>query len=348
MKRIFAIIALGVVLSFLGINREKAFAQMHAYFRDMNHKLNNGYGPFGSPSAISSKPVVHLAHSGYNHHVFVIGPNGVYKFDMEPNLVIPIGVRNLGGEMDRVAVGMEQDGRLHVFGRKLNGKLYHIWETTPGGSWSSWVLLDDRWVESFVVSRNSDGRLELFGIAKNNALLHKWELSANGNTWSTWASLGGSINQLEEGQNADGRLEVFARWTDGSVRHIWQTTPGGSWSSWSSLGGWVEQLAVGRNADGRLEVFGIGTDHALHHIWQMSGGGWSYWHSLGGWIDTLAVDRDHSLSYSGLKVYARGLNSTLCTISQVSGGWNSWYCNPSAVLDDKALTAIGDYSDPIN
>jgi hypothetical protein len=57
---------------------------------------------------------------------------------------------SLGGSLDGdPAVGSNQDSRLEVFvkGKRENvgtgsqQRLYHIWQNTPNGNWSSWALL---------------------------------------------------------------------------------------------------------------------------------------------------------------------------------------------------------------
>lgn len=360
MKRYFNYIFIGIIIfiSFLtaGISKD-VYAEMNVFYRNMDHNLQ--FNGNTVPGLILSKPVVQLDRSGYGLHVFAIGQNHEM---LKLNSLGNGWTSPVSGSLqyiDRLAVGMEQDRRLHAFTRGKNGMLYHAWEMTPEGSWSGYAQLgiwdalsqthksDATWVESFVVSQNSDGRLEIFGIGENNDLIHKWELSANSNQWSAWASLGGQIDQLEVVRNSVDGLQVFARWKDHSVRYVRQGTPGGTWSAWNSLGGGVESFKVLKNAGGHLEVFGIGANRALFYKMELGGifppNTWDIWRSLGGIIDTLAVER-YTYTNTGehLVVYARGMNSGIYYIEKINGTWSSWKSTPSPIIDDNTLVVAED------
>jgi len=232
--------------------------------------------------------------------------------------------RSLGGQIDLLAVGTNQDGRLEVFARGATDKaLWHIWQTSPSGPWSRWSWLGGQ-IDLLTVASNQDGRLEVFarGIA-DQALWHIWQVAPNG-FWSGWSSLGGRIDLLSVASNQDRRLEVFARGTDKGLWHIWQTAPNNGWSSWFSLGGQIDLLSVASNQDGRLEVFARGTDLALWHIWQTApNNDWSSWDSLGGQIDLLSVNSNQD---GRLEVFARGTDHALWHIWQLApnNGWGGW------------------------
>ena len=151
----------------------------------------------------------------------------------------PSGV-NLSG----VAVGSNADGRLEVFATGDNA-LWHIWQTTPNGSWSDWDSLGNPGTAALdapSMGVNADGRLEVFVVGVGDALFHVPQ-SSPGGAWSDWDSLGGEPEgPVAVGVNADGRLEVFSLGGDvpGQVWHRWQTDPGGAWSDvpqdWQQLG----------------------------------------------------------------------------------------------------------------
>jgi uncharacterized phage protein gp47/JayE len=230
---------------------------------------------------------------------------------------------SLGGQIDLLDVGRNQDGRLEVFARGADKALWHIWQTAPGGGWSSWASLLGQ-IDLLAVASNQDGRLEVFirGIA-DQGLWHIWQVAPN-DGWSGWASLGGVIDLLTVASNQDGRLEVFARGMDRSLWHIWQVAPNNGWSGWASLGGIIDLLAVGSNQGGRLEVFARGMDQGLWHIWQVApNNGWSGWASLGGVIDLLTVASNQD---GRLEVFARGMDRGLWHIWQTApnNGWSGW------------------------
>jgi hypothetical protein len=195
------------------------------------------------------------------------------------------------------------DGRLEAFGGGSDGALWHIWQTTPNGTWSPWSSLNSP--AGFpVAGRDADGRIEVFTL--NEGLWHIGQTTAGGNWNTTSFSLGQPSATVGAApattpvvsQNADGRLEVFTLDSDGAIWHISQTSPGGDWSAWSSLSRpantqFTTLPTVGRNADGCLEVLVTGNDGALWHIVQTSpGGGWNTW-------DTLGAPPNTSLTFSG-------------------------------------------------
>ncbi len=231
--------------------------------------------------------------------------------------------QSLGGQIDLLDVGRNQDGRLEVFARGADNALWHIWQTTPSGGWSRWSSLLGQ-IDLLAVGSNQDGRLEVFvrGLA-DHALWHIWQVAPN-NGWSGWASLGGVIDLLTVASNQDGRLEIFARGMDRGVWHIWQTAPNNGWSGWASLGGIIDLLTAGANQDGRLEVFARGLDRGLWHIWQTApNNGWSGWASLGGIIDLLTVASNQD---GRLEIFARGTDLALWHIWQTApnNGWSGW------------------------
>jgi len=151
-----------------------------------------------------------------------------------PSPAMPLGAAG--------SVARNANGRLEVFGLGAGDALYHIWQTTPGGTWAGWTPLGGELTSEPEAARNTDGRLEVFARGTNNALYHICQTTPGGG-WGGWTSLGGALTGDPAAvQNADGRLEIFARGTNNALYHIWQTTPGGGWAGWSSLGGSLQTL----------------------------------------------------------------------------------------------------------
>jgi hypothetical protein len=242
-------------------------------------------------------------------------------------------------------VGRNADGRLEVFFNSQDGIIWHIWQTSPGGTWSSWASLNKPPNISFTsgtaVGENADGRLEVFITGSDGMLWHIWQVTAGGGWHNSWFSLGRpSAANLESPpavvRNADGRLEVFSIDTNGALWHIWQTSPNGTWSSWVSLGTptnvqFVPTPGVNQNADGRLEVFIPGSDGALWHIWQITAGGsWhNSWFSSGQPSTTVGIFFPAGVIQNAdgrLEVFALGRDGALWHIWQTSpnGNWNTW------------------------
>jgi hypothetical protein len=193
-------------------------------------------------------------------------------------------------------------GRLEVFVQGTDSELWHIWQQTPNGSWSSWASLGAPSADlndSPVVARNFDGRLEVFVQGGDDQLWHIWQQEGDP-IWSDWArmpQLGDDtdsrpavgMNGAQMGDFAPGRLEVFVTDDFSVLHHCWQVEPGGSWSDWSSFDRPSEDEGlmapgVGQDENGALEVFAqSGTTGRVFRRRQRDGaaGGWTPWEDLG-------------------------------------------------------------------
>jgi hypothetical protein len=254
-------------------------------------------------------------------------------------------------------LAVNADGRLELFCVGDGGtgsNLYHMWQTTPGGSWSEWLSLGNpapiMGFSTPALGRSADGRLELFCVGGGGLLYHMWQTTPGG-SWSGWLSHGdpsgrGLVGPPALASNADGRLELFCVGDD-KLYHIWQTAPSGSWSGWFSQGQpstnvRLESPALASNADGRLELFVVsgsgGGGGNLYHIWQTTpnaippNGRWSGWSSLGdpsrgGLVGTpgLAPSADGRLELF-VVAGAQGGNGNLYHIwqSTPNGSWSEW------------------------
>lgn len=225
-------------------------------------------------------------------HIWQVAPNG--SWSTWASLGNPPGADIISPPL----ASQNKDGRLEAFAIDTNGALWHIWQTTPGGTWGNWFssggpARSNPNRTSAFIRKNDDGRLEVFvmiesadepfGTNVNTTLWHIWQVAPNG-TWSGWASLGSPtptsvVSAPSVRKNQDGHLEAFVISSDGALWHIWQTTPGGTWGNWFSLGtpsSSVNALGdpfVSENDDGRLEAFAVGSDDALWHTWQVTPGG---------------------------------------------------------------------------
>jgi hypothetical protein len=173
------------------------------------------------------------------------------------------------------------DGRLELFYTNLSNTLYHIWQNTPGGTWSAPKLLltSGNAALDLKVIRNADGRLEVFTIGTDNRLYHTAQLATGG--WSPEALLGSAATakQLAVARNDDGRIEVFYTDLNNVLFHVWQTFRNSSnWSAHTLLqtsAQQAKQLAVMRRTQ-FLEVIYVGTDDYLYRNFQTApGGGWN-------------------------------------------------------------------------
>jgi hypothetical protein len=246
-----------------------------------------------------------------------------------------------------IAFGQNKDGRLEMVATTddpegLGGDVWHAWQTTPNGSWTSWHPFGrpGRGAGAPVIARNADGRLEVVVVGGDQALWHRSQVAPN-NGWSDWQSIGQPDAQLPMGflvlaQNADGRLEAAVPANDDfGERAIWhasQTAPSNGWSGWASLDAPPDDfsgpLALGANADGRLELFApeafAGGDQEVWHRWQRTpGGDWSGWSSMGSPGGELLPDPPPALG--------RNADGRLELFVVASDGaiWHSWQTAPN-------------------
>ena len=103
---------------------------------------------------------------------------------------------NLSGQLfSEPSAAVNQDGRMEVFAVGFSGVIWHIWQTTPNGGWSSWQSMGAQVIKDGtygyihpVVVRNADGRLELFIWGLDKAIWHAAQTCA-GCGWGSWSTL---------------------------------------------------------------------------------------------------------------------------------------------------------------
>jgi hypothetical protein len=270
--------------------------------------------------------------SAGNLHVFVVGADGRLYHDASTGRGAWRGFESLGGNLapgERVAVGRNADGRLDVFARGSDNALWHIAETSPGGSWSAWTSLGGQLTGAPDVAINKNLTLEVFARGPGNALWHTWQ-NAPGGTWTPWASLGGVITADPAViPYSTGALVVWARGSDNAAYHTWQNTPAGAWSGWAGDGGtFTSALAPSLNDDGRQQSYGLGLNNQMYSRWQtVVNGAWSDNWALWGGV-TLMGDPSVVRDSSGrLHLFALGSDNALWHMRQnvPNGGWSPWH-----------------------
>jgi hypothetical protein len=175
----------------------------------------------------------------------------------------------LGGtSTDDISVARNSDGRLEMFARGTDGRVWHQWQVMPNSYWSGWYLLGGVWPAGTTLgtATNKDGRIEVFGVGTDGEVWHAWQGAPNA-PFGGFFPLGGQLPggaDLSVTSNADGRLDLFADDASGSMWHITQVMAGAGWGSFSSLGtGWKSQPAAMRDRSGRIDVAAMGANGQL-------------------------------------------------------------------------------------
>jgi hypothetical protein len=289
-------------------------------------ELPSGLEPSSRPEGDYEGPLLHIWQTAPGNGLSGWASLGGIVEGIAVAKYFPLPIRVTGN-----GTGQNRDGRIEVFGFNGYGTLFHIWQTSPGGSWSEWEPLGSGHIITGVaVGQNLDGRLEVFGTDAYGSLFHIWQTSPGG-SWSEWEPLGSGfyIGWTAVGQNSDGRLEVFSQDSHGTLLHIWQTSPGGgSWSEWEPLGSGyqIAEQEVGQNQDGRLEVFAVTRHGTPLHIWQTSpGGSWSEWAFLGSGHQTSLITVGQNED-GRLEVFDLDSHGTVFHIWQNTpgGAWSTW------------------------
>jgi hypothetical protein len=183
-----------------------------------------------------------------------------------------------------MSTGLNADGRLEVFARGSDNRIYHNFQKNPGtGPWVGFTQLGslDIFASGPSVVRKPDGHLHVFVRGLQNDLWHNFQMQLN-SSWSGWQSHGGRlagtpVPAIEE----NGQIVVFSTGADGQLMRISETA---GWT-WKSLGGeLVGSPAACSNGDGVLVVLGAFNDKELRFRAQLAPNddNWSKWEPLTG------------------------------------------------------------------
>jgi SpoIID/LytB domain protein len=174
-------------------------------------------------------------------------------------------------------------GRLDVFARGSDGRLWQTFSTDGGASWSSWLkpIGDDGVLAgSPAASTRGPGRLDIWVTGTDNQIYQRfWD----GVQWSSgWVGLGRPSAGITGDPTAASwdsvRVDLFVRGADDK---LWRRTWDGSeWSAWGQPVGSAGTLSSSPDAgswgSGNLLVFVRGTDGGVYGL-TFGASGWSPW-----------------------------------------------------------------------
>lgn len=105
-------------------------------------------------------------------------------------------VYQIDGNLSSIAVAMNPDGRLEMFGTDSWHQVFHRSQTYANGAyawiWNPWVRLDGA-MSQVATGVNQDGRIELFGIDPQGQIFHRAQVSRNASDFTSWVQIGGTL-----------------------------------------------------------------------------------------------------------------------------------------------------------
>ncbi|HYN85806.1 MAG TPA: hypothetical protein VER32_11155 [Pyrinomonadaceae bacterium] len=234
-----------------------------------------------------------------------------------------------------------------LWGSQYNGKLYTIFQETPGGGWSDWRA-GSNWnghdggpsqVYELAAAQQNDGRVQFWALDMKLQLWTTGQTSPGGD-WSAWE--GPNWNGAAQGmkriaaaqQGGQRGAQLWGVRDDYTLVTCYQKTAGGSWSGWEEWGATgdnyqlIEVTAAQQN-DGRVQLWGLDTKRQLWSSWQTSpGGNWTHW-SGPNWNGAPPLDNIAACQQGGnrgAQIWGITENYTLVTDFQETpgGGWSGW------------------------
>jgi hypothetical protein len=197
-------------------------------------------------------------------------------------------------------LGWNEDGRIELFALGDDSYLYHKWQTSPNGSWSTdWFQLGYGAVWTcLAVGSNSDGRMEFVARTFAGRLWHLWQGTPNGPFGQEWADLGPPADGVQfscpitMGRNLDGRLDIFAIGDDGNLWSKPQSEANNGWGPYVNLGRPPGGMKIfdpnwGRDQNGSQTIFVLGyvpnllPTEVFFRFQTSPNGSWSDWVGMG-------------------------------------------------------------------
>ncbi len=297
------------------------------WYRLGNQEITHGILNAGLVLGVDGHGQMHLFARGGNGDVLELRQSGFPTWG---------DYTSLGGAVlpDTFTVATNSDGGLEIVALGTDNSVWHIWETSPGGGWSSWASLGGKALGVPRIVRNANGQLEVFVVGTDAAVYHIKQTNQL-DCGNAWQSLGGKVLTgffvppiMDVIPNADGRLEVFVQGTDTALYHNWQNAPNGGtgWFGWQRIGGSISLLSLAKDGSGRLAAFVRGGNSALYMIQQTAALDWGgAYHGFGGALagSTLSAGTNQD---GRMEVFCQGTDNGTYHVWQnaPNAGPNNW------------------------
>jgi hypothetical protein len=194
-----------------------------------------------------------------------------------------------GGAVGDPAVVAWAAGRLDVFVRGADDRLWHIWSDTGGNNWSAWGKPfgdDNVLVASPEVTSRGPGLLDVFHLGTTGHLYQRFYNAGWNDRWIDLGSPpGGGRGEPAAAAQKQDSMDLFARGADGKLWQAWWNGQTNQWTGWFRPLGDQGVLASPPEATswgfGNVAVFHRGTDNGMY-IAEFGDGRWTGWTRVGG------------------------------------------------------------------
>lgn len=182
-----------------------------------------------------------------------------------------------------------------LWGIDIKGKLYTIYQGSPGGGWSDWKGVgwndpnEPKSIYELAASQTGDGTVLFWALDMKHRVWARQQTGAGGN-WGPWRK---DFNQppgankakklAASGSGGGQGSHLFAIIEDGSLVHTHSLMPGNSWSGWADFPATPEksrfiEVTACRQGDWRAAVWALDEKRQLWGAGQESKGGkWGPW-----------------------------------------------------------------------
>ena len=183
-----------------------------------------------------------------------------------------------------------------LWGVDIKGKLYTIYQTSPGGSWSDWGgkgwadPKEPKAIYELAAGQNQpDGRVFFWALDMKRKMWARWQTSPGG-SWSPWQENFNSLpganrpKKIAAVRAGGGQGQIlFAITENGYLSYSYSYLPAGNWGAWADFPQTPEksrfiEVTGCEQGDGRSAVWALDEKRQLWGAGQESPGGkWGPW-----------------------------------------------------------------------
>ncbi|HEX8668768.1 MAG TPA: hypothetical protein VF727_10405 [Allosphingosinicella sp.] len=186
---------------------------------------------------------------------------------------------------------------IEIWVTDFDGQISTLYQTTPGGEWSSWegpgFKGQTGTFDATAAAGQNNGNVMLFALDLDDSV---WAIGQQwaGGDWGGWsgpnlAGQPGPFQSVAAAEQSGNRgVELWVVDQGGNITTLYQTTAGGEWSSWEGPGFKNQpqpflRVAAAGQGNGNVLLLAAAKDGSLWYIGQQSpGGDWGAWESVPG------------------------------------------------------------------